>query len=273
LPAVVGVWIFSYFVTAVMSARQIRPILAEPADEEAPASTIMREQLHFGMRAAGGSTAGFLNMRISIFIVSIVLSQSQLGLYTLAIGTGEMLWQVSRAFAWSALGRIGSDTLEDAADLVARITRNTLAIVGSLGIVAYAIGPIAIVLVYGHKFEAAGVALRWALPGLVAYAAEVALTKFIILQLRRPITIIGVQLGAAALCATITIVGAPQYGILAAAAATSITYLVVTAVLLTIFLRGTSVSARQLLLLQPADVQKYVRTFEGMMRSLRLRSA
>jgi O-antigen/teichoic acid export membrane protein len=275
LSAVIGVWIFFYFVTALQYAWSVRQIVesAPPADDVPAPKTLMREQLRFGLRAAGGSTAGFLNMRVDIFVVSIMFAPAALGWYTLAIGTGELLWQVSRAFVWSALGRIGSDSLPESAALVARVTRNTLAIVGSLGAILFIAGPWLIVHVYGEGFAPAGLALRWALPGLVAYAAEVALTKFIVLQLGRPMTTIWVQLGAAVMCALITFGTAGHFGIAAAAAATSLTYLVVTVVLTSIFIRATGISWARLLLVQREDLRHYTSVLEATLRTLRLRSA
>ncbi len=272
LSAVIGVWLFFYALAGWQAARAMRPIL-QSSPPLRHARALMGEQWHFGLRAAGSSTAGFLNMRISIFLVSFMFAPAALGWYTLAIGTGELLWQVSRAFGWSALGRIGSDPLPEAAALVARVTRNTLAIVGSLGIVAFIIGPWAIVHVYGEGFAPAGAALRWALPGLVAYAAEVSLTKFIILQLTRPLTIVWVQVGAALLCAATTIGFAGRFGIVAAAASTSVTYLLVTIVLLTIFTRGTGVPLARLLIIQREDLHHYTGMLQTMLRTLRVRSA
>jgi O-antigen/teichoic acid export membrane protein len=212
-------------------------------------------------------------MRINFFIVSIVFAPAALGWYTLAIGTGELLWQVSRAFAWSAVGRIGSDSFAGAAALVARVTRNTLAIVGTLGIVAFVAGPWLIVHIYGESFAPAGIALRWALPGLVAYAAEVALTKFVVLQLTRPVLTMWVQTGAALACAASTLAFASRFGIVAAAASTSFTYLVVTVVLVTVFVRGTGIAPQRLLVVQREDIRHYVELLDAALRTLRLRSA
>lgn len=275
LAAAIAVWVLFYGVAAVQSGLGIRPILAEsppPADgEETP--SLLGEQVRFGLRAAGASAAGFLNLRIDIFVVSVMFAPAALGWYTLAIASGELLWQVSRAFVWSALGRIGSDPFPESAALVARLTRNTLAIVGVLGIIAFCAGPWLIVHVYGASFTPAGAALRWALPGLVAYAAEVALTNFIILQLGRPMAMVWVQSIAAAVCAGLTFATASRYGIVAAAAATSCTKLVVTVVLFTMFVRGTGISFERLLIIQREDLRHYADVLQGMLRTLRLRSA
>jgi O-antigen/teichoic acid export membrane protein len=127
--------------------------------------------------------------------------------------------------------------------------------------------------VYGERFDPAGAALRWALPGLVAYAAEVALTNFIILQIGKPLVLVWVQSSAALVCAGITIATAGQYGIVAAAAATSLTKLAVTVVLITMFIRGTGISAQRLLLVQRDDLRHYTGVLSGILRTLKLRSA
>jgi O-antigen/teichoic acid export membrane protein len=273
LSAVLGVWIAFYIIGALQSAWGVRPILASSD----PATEVPRDlaaaQFRFGMRAAGASVAGYCNVRVNVVIVSVMLSTSALGWYTLAIASGEMLWQVSRAFLWPALGRVGGDEFSQAAQLVAKLTRNTFAIVGGLGVIAFLIGPWLIVHVYGQPFAPAGDALRWALPGLIAYAVELALTQFIMLQLGRPITLIWIQGIATAVCALITIATVAHYGVVAAAASTSITYLAVTVALATVFIRATGIPLSQVLFIQRSDFVHYSAVFRGMLRTLRLRSA
>ena len=271
LPVVVAVSILFYAVAAIFSGWGLRPILAASPPVEEASADLGREQLRFGLRAAGASAAGFLNVRIAFFVVSIMFSPAALGCYALAVACGEMLWQVSRAFVWSALGRIGSYSLSDSAALVARITRNTLAIVSSLGVFAFVAGPWLIVHVYGQNFAPSGSALRWALPGLIAYAAEVALTNFIILQLGKPITIVWIQSISAIVCAGLTFATAGRFGISGAAGSTSVTFLIVTAALIVMFVRATGMPVQRLLIIQREDLRFYSALIHGLLRSLRLR--
>ncbi len=272
LGAVVGAWVLFYAVGAIQSVYAIRSILNTPGTAET-VPTIVGDQAKFGFRAAGVALSGFLNSRIDVFVVSVMLPSAALGWYTIAIASGEMLWQVSRAFVWSALGRIGSDPMPIAAALVARLTRNVLAIVGSLGVVAFFAGPWLITHVYGSAYSPAGSALQWALPGLVAYAAEVALTQFMVLQAGRPLRMVWLQLSAALVCAAITVATAGHYGIVAAAAATSLTKLLVTVVLITMFARTTGIAPRRLLFIQREDLLHYAGVLDSALRTLRLRSA
>jgi O-antigen/teichoic acid export membrane protein len=272
ITAVLGAWLLFGAVAALQSAWGVAPILAS-SEAGTRASEIVGEQVRFGSRAAGASVAGFLNTRIDIFVVSIMFAPATLGWYTLAIASGELMWQVSRAFVWPALGRIGSDSFDDSTALVARLTRNTLTIVGCLGIVAFITGPWLIVHVCGAAFTPSGSALRWALPGLVAYAAEVALTNFINLRLQRPLAIVWVQSVSAALCAGLTFATAARFGIVGAAAATSLTYLMATVVLIVLFVRRTGIAPQRLLLVQREDFRHYADLLKGMLPTLRLRSA
>jgi O-antigen/teichoic acid export membrane protein len=273
LPAVVGSWVLFYVVAGAQTVWGLRPILASSPPAADSSTDVLAEQIRFGTRAAGASAAGFLNLRIDVFVVSIMFSAAALGWYTLAIASGELMWQVSRAFVWSAVGRIGSSSQAESAELVARLTRNTLAIVGSLGIVAFLAGPWLIVHVYGQSFAPAGAALRWALPGLIAYAAEVALTSFIVLQLGRPLMMVWVQSASAATCAALTFAMAGRFGIVGAAASTSLTYLVVTGVLISLFVRATGIPLRRLVIIQREDLRHYSGVLNGMLRTFRLRSA
>jgi len=272
LAAVVGIWILFYIVSAIQSAIGVRTILANSPPPDKTTKSLVPEQLHFGMRAAGASVAGYCNVRVNIVIVSVMLSTTALGWYTLAIACGEMLWQVSRALLWPALGRIGGDPFQESARLVARLTRNTLLIVGGLSVIAFVAGPWLIEHVYGKAFAPAGDALRWILPGLAAYAIEAALTQFIMLQLIRPVTLIWIQSVATILCAGLTIISIHTFGIIAAAASTSITYLLVTLALAAVFIKTTKIPFHQVFVIQREDLTHYVSAANGFLRAIRFRS-
>jgi O-antigen/teichoic acid export membrane protein len=274
LSAVIGAWVAFSAVAALQSAWGMRPIFAAPQPpSDASTADLARGQIRFGLRASAASAAGYLNLRIDVFVVSALLSAASLGYYTLAIASGEILWQVTRAFLWPAMGRIASEATASAAELVARLTRNILIIAGFGGIVAFAIGPWLIVHVYGAAFAPSGTALRFALPGLVVYAAEAALTQYIMLQLARPWMLIWAQLGSAAACAGITALTVGRYGIVAAAATTSLTYLAVTCVLVATFARSTGIPLARLLFVQAEDVASYRRVVSATLRRLRLAPA
>lgn len=243
-------WVLGYAAGAVYAAFAVRPFVREGGAAE----TLVREQAGFAVKAASAGVAGYLNMRVDVVVVSLLLSAQALGNYTLAITTAEMLWQLSAPFCWAGMGRMASLPLADAAAFTAKLTRHIIALVVPLGIVLFAVGPLAMTAVYGTAFEPAAGALRWILPGVIAYAIEIPLGYFLMVKLGRPLVIVAIQSASIAVCAALAFVTVRRWGIDGAAAATSVTYIGVVIAKAIVFARATALSARDLTVLRRSDV-------------------
>ena len=156
--------------TALVLGRRIAR--SGPSRNEHSLAFLIREQLHFGSRSSLATVAGYINLRIDVFLISALLGPRMLGIYTLAVSTGEMLWSISLPVIWAALENIAGDTFAEAAKLAAGLMRSVVALQVTLGIVLFIAGPWLIVHVYGAAFAGAGTVLRILLPGLVVYAVE-----------------------------------------------------------------------------------------------------
>jgi O-antigen/teichoic acid export membrane protein len=216
---------------------------------------LVREQFHFGMRTSAATLAGYVNLRIDVFLISALLGPRLLGIYTLALSVGELLWSVSLPVVYAALERIAGDPFDDAAALAARLMRNVIALQVVFGVLVFIAGPRLVVLIYGPAFSEAGTVLRILLPGLVVYALEAFLGYFILVQLRRPMLLFAIQATSAVLCAVITLATLSRFGIVGAAAATSLTYLGVVAFKSVYFKRKTGIGIRAQWLLSESDVR------------------
>jgi len=142
-----------------------RPLGAVPPANESPQ--------HAGNRARAslvlvevrlGVGADFLNLRVDVFVVSIMLDARSLGIYSLAVATGELIWQISRPLSWTTTGRVAAGTREYAIALVSRVTRMILAVELLAGIVIFAFAPAAVNAVYGSAYAESGDLVRWLLP-------------------------------------------------------------------------------------------------------------
>jgi O-antigen/teichoic acid export membrane protein len=220
---------------------------------------LLREQIDFGARTSAATIAGYVNMRIDVFLISALLGARALGIYTLAIATGEMLWSVSLPIVYAALERIAGDAFADAARLTARLMRTVVAFQFVLAAVMFAVGPWLIVHVYGAAFAGAGTVLRILLPGLVVYAVETFLGYFILVQIQRPLLIFAVQGTAAAACALLTLATLGRFGMNGAAMATTLTYVGVVAFKSLYFRRKTGIGLREQWLLTGADLHALYR--------------
>jgi O-antigen/teichoic acid export membrane protein len=239
--------------TAVVLRRRIRR--AGPSATEHSLNFLMREQLHFGGRSSLATLAGYINLRIDVFLISALLGPRALGIYTLAVATGEMLWSISLPVVWAALEQIAGDAFADAAKLAAGLMRSVVALQVALGIALFIAGPWLIVHVYGSAFTGAGTVLRILLPGLVVYAVETFLGYFILVQVKRPMLLFAVQSTSAAVCAGLTLLLLGRFGMNGAAAATTVTYMGVVAFKSLYFRHKTGIGLREQWLVTADDVR------------------
>jgi O-antigen/teichoic acid export membrane protein len=251
--------------TLVVVQRRIRR--HAPGEPGGSLGELIREQFHFGTRSSMATIAGYVNLRIDVFIISAVLGPRILGIYTLAVATGEMLWGISLPVVWAALENIAGDTYQEAAALAARLMRSVVALQVVLGAVLFIAGPWLIVHIYGAAFAEAGGVLRILLPGLVVYAVETFLGYFILVQIKRPFLIFSVQAAGAALCAVVSLVAIPRFGMAGAAMATTITYCSVIAFKSLYFRHKTGIGLREQWIVTPADLSPLLQRLKWSARS------
>jgi O-antigen/teichoic acid export membrane protein len=256
--AILTMWVVGQAAAAGYTALALRRrLVASPRAAKAPPSVgeLVREQFRFGTRTSLATVAGYINMRIDVFLISAMLGSKMLGIYTLAVTTGEMLWSVSLPIVYAALENIAGDSFTNSAALTARLMRSVVALQVTLGAALFIAGPWLIDVVYGPAFAPAGPVLRVLLPGLVVYAVEMFLGYFILVQARRPLLIFAVQMVSALACAVITVLTLPRFGIISAALATTVTYLGVVAFKSLYFKRKTGIGLRQQWILRVDDVR------------------
>jgi O-antigen/teichoic acid export membrane protein len=270
--AALSVWVASIVIGTAYSSYHILPYLqgrreyrrdqaeaAEPLLDEAtlPHPEVVRDHLAFSYKSGLASLASYLNLRIDVFLVSVMLGAAELGTYTLAIATGELMWRVAQAVIWSALGRIASEPRERAAQLVAKLARNIFAFQLVAGTIAFVFAPPLITAIYGQAFAEAATALRFLLPGLMLYTVDGMMGYFFSVQEGKPTLRLAVQCSSIVVCALITVLTIHRFSIVGAAIATSVSYIGVVAVMTFLFTRATGVSVGELFLLQRSDIERY----------------
>ena len=250
-----ALWFVAQFAAAAYSGLVLRLRIGRETDAgHAPSLVaLIREQVRFGSRSSLATLAGYINLRVDVFLISALLGARLLGIYTLAVSTGELLWSISLPVVWAALENIAGDPFPQAAALAARLMRSVVALQVTLGVVLFVAGPWLIVHVYGQAFAGAGSVLRILLPGLVVYAVETFLGYFILVQVRRPLLLFAVQMTSAIACAVITLATINRFGIAAAALATTVTYTGVVVFKSFYFMRKTGIGLRDQWIVKPED--------------------
>jgi len=251
LTAVLAIWAAMYAVSGCYAMLRLNVYL--PALSLAGSWTLVREQAWFGFKAGSTSLTNFLNLRIDVFVVSVMLDARTLGIYTLAVATGELMWQVSRPLVWSASGRIAAAERTVAIALTGAVTRNILAAECVLGALIFGLAPYAVRLVYGPAYAESGSIVLWLLPGLVLYAAQGPIALFLTVKEGKPMLTLAIQVASVLACATISVLTIHRLNIFGAALATTVTYCCAAVASGVLFARATGAPAASFTLLQPQD--------------------
>lgn len=252
-----AVWVTSYALAALIASAGLPDLLA--ARPRLRERTFVRDQVTFASKAALSAGVTFLSRRVDVLVVAACLGARELGIYTLAVATAELLFQVSNALTWAATGRLTTRPLDQAVRLLARIVR-TLVATQAVGAAAlFVVGPWLIVHVYGQAFAESGLVLRLLLPGVVCYSADAALSYFIAVRAGRPGLLFGFEGSFFALGAVLSLVGVKFFGSGGVAVADTATFVVSYVVKLRYVARTYGLSARDVLIVRPSDVPPRLR--------------
>jgi O-antigen/teichoic acid export membrane protein len=136
-----------------------------------PRLDLLRESITFGLRAWIGTLARFFTFRLDQILMAFIASEAALGVYAVAVNASEVLFYVPQAMASAILPLVSASQREQRVDETLGAFRSLVLVTGASVIVAYALGPVLMPLVFGHAYEASVVPFFWLLPGALGYAA------------------------------------------------------------------------------------------------------
>jgi O-antigen/teichoic acid export membrane protein len=190
-----------------------------------------RPDLKYGLKIYLANILAFMNYRIDIFLVNFFVGPAGAGIYTAAVRVAEQLWLISQAASLVLLPRLAGlhaaeETLRQVTPIIARWV--TLAVLGMAIVLALTMDWI-VNLVFGPEYAPTADVLRWLLPGIVAYSCVMVLSPDLSARGRPDLNgwAAAISLAANVACNLLLI---PRYGIIGAALATTIAY-VMTAVI------------------------------------------
>ena len=198
-----------------------------------------------------------LNYRADLYIVAALLPAADLGLYTVAVSAAESLLVPTQVAALVTSPYIGSLEPPAAAALAARCVRNNMLAALVICIALYALAPYVVAVFYGKAFLPLVPSLRVLLIGVVALSLGSPVSSFYTLKLAKPeipLTLAGIS---AAICIGCAIVLVPQIGIMGAAIASTLAYVIGQGIGLWYFSRKSSISWRTMLLPTADDLRIY----------------
>ncbi len=196
-----------------------------------------RRTVAFALPAYGGNIAAYLNYRIDEFIIAALLPAEQLGFYVIAVGLVERLWLLPGSVSAVLLPHLTNSQERDPS-VSAAIARHMLILIGSGCLCLFLFADFVIEGLYSSGFSAVAAPLRWLLPGILALSvARVVLPEVIAREKPHYPSI------ASGIACVINIGGnlilVPVMGISGAALASTISYLLLSVMWISYFLRVT----------------------------------
>jgi O-antigen/teichoic acid export membrane protein len=133
-----------------------------------PRPRLMGQTIREGLRSYPGQLASILHARADVILLGVLAPASSVGIYVVAYQTVEPLLVLASASGATILALGPGGAVEGRNGVTARLIRETLVTGGLLAMVAAAIAPIAVPLVYGAEFSGAVIPLLILLPGIIA---------------------------------------------------------------------------------------------------------
>lgn len=132
----------------------------------------LRDAIAFGLRSHLSNVITFLNYRLTLYLVSFMLGASATGSYALAVQLAEMLWLFSGAASSIVYPESAANSKSPAAldAMVKRIAKLVGQVTLGGALVAAALAPFALPLVFGKDFKASVAPFIILLPGIVAWS-------------------------------------------------------------------------------------------------------
>jgi O-antigen/teichoic acid export membrane protein len=198
---------------------------------------LFRRLAGFALPAYLSAVLSFLNYRVDQLIVAAMLPAEQLAFYVIAVGLAERLWIPTGAAANALLPHLTNSRDRDPA--VSAVLARHLVVLTGLGCgLVYIFSDGVIKILYSAEFIGAVAPLRWLLPGILTLTVSKVLVAELLARKR-----VNYSLRGAAVAAVLNIVGnivlVPRMGISGAALASTISYSVLSGMIIAYYLRET----------------------------------
>ncbi|MDB5933621.1 MAG: hypothetical protein JWQ01_965 [Massilia sp.] len=128
--------------------------------------------IKYGLRAHVSNVITFLNYRLALYLVSYMLGAAATGKYAVSIQLAEVLWLISSAASTIVFPESAahSKAPEELQKMIGRIARSVFQITFAGALVAAALAPFAIPLIFGRDYQGSVVPFLILLPGIVVWS-------------------------------------------------------------------------------------------------------
>jgi O-antigen/teichoic acid export membrane protein len=207
----------------LVSEAKARKISRPPGDGQ----HTFADAVKFGLRSHVSNIITFMNYRIALYLVSFKLGAAAAGEYTVSIQLAEALWLISSAASMIVFPESAAHSKSpvELQKMISKIAASVFRITFAGALLAAALFPLVIPLVFGPAYQGSVVPLLILLPGIVAWSYMSVLSNSL-----AGMGCQAVNIQSALLCLFINICGSilaiPRFGTAGAALASTLAFMI-----------------------------------------------
>jgi len=225
--------------------------------------TLLARMLGYGLRSYVSCLLAYLIVRSDMLLVNYFLGTAQAGIYAVAVNMTDLLLVFPTAVGTMLFPRI-SAAPNDRGSLTAAASRHTAAGMLLLCSAAGALAPLVIRHMFGAPFAQAAAPFRILLPGILALSLEMIFMNDLAGRGLPPVVILVPALGLTANI-VLNLLFIPRYGLIAAAASSSLAYGIMLIVAWSAFTRRTAIPAAQCWRMTGGDLRSLLSQLKRLM--------
>jgi O-antigen/teichoic acid export membrane protein len=169
LYGVVIINIFIIFFTVILLGMSLKNIISfRPRYNK----EVFKDTSSYGIKAYIGNIAHYFNLRLDVFLIAFFLSPKEVGIYSVAVSTAELIWYVPVAISTVLIPTIAGSSRETSKALTYNTFRKMLIPFIIMSLVLLFSGKFLIRFLYGEQFLPAFMPLALLLPGVFLMAAS-----------------------------------------------------------------------------------------------------
>jgi O-antigen/teichoic acid export membrane protein len=213
----------------------------------------LKEIIYYSIPCYFSNAIQFLNYRLDIFLVSLFIGTSGLGLYTIAVSIAQLIWLSSNAIATALFPAIASSQHDsiNKAEQIAQLTRFVFFSSVVLALAFACLSPL-IPLFYGESFRPSIKAMLCLLPGITIFTIANILASFFA-GIGKPQKNLIVSTSGVVFSVALDLLLIPKWGIIGASITSSISYSISTILLIIFFVQETHIPFSKLLVVNQND--------------------
>jgi len=210
----------------------------------------------YGTKSQIGLILSYLNRRLPIIIINLFLTTTAVGYYALALTIAEFSWYLPESVGTVLFPEISGSPKEEAAKLVAFVTRNTLFIITIAGVLLELCGGIIIRFFFGMPFAHSILLLRLLIPGVIIYSINRVLCSYFA-GTGKPEYGTYTSIVSFVVMMTLILGLVPRIGVVGAPIASTVAFIISSLMALIIFMKISHCRLRETIIVNKEDLKKY----------------